>query len=221
MNLLDVSKRVGGIERFIHVSTDEVYGSRTTGSFKEEDKLNPSSPYSSSKAAAELLALSYFRTHQTPVIITRSANNYGPYQFPEKLLPLFITNLLDGKKIPLMWSSENPGLNVRDWLHVEDNCRAIWQVSQKGQVGEAYNIPGENERTNVEITNIILGILGVGEEMIERVAHREGHDFRYAISGDKLRSIGYKPQHLDLQKGIEETVVWYKQNQKWWRPLKN
>lgn len=208
------------VKKFIQISTDEVYGSIESGSFSETDILNPSSPYSASKAAAELMALSYFKTYQFPVMITRSANNYGPYQFPEKILPLFITNLIDDKKVPLMWSVENPGLNVRDWLHVEDNCRAIWFVAQYGKLGEVYNIPGENELTNVEITRMLLSGFNVGEEMIEKIPHRKAHDFRYSVKGDKLKELGFEYKHKNLKEEIRNLVEWYKNNPNWWRPLK-
>ncbi|VVB83560.1 GDP-mannose 4,6-dehydratase [uncultured archaeon] len=208
------------IKKIIQISTDEVYGSINQGNFSEESFLNPSSPYSSSKAAAEIMALSYFKTHNLPVIITRSANNYGPYQFPEKILPLFITNLIEGKKVPLMWSEENPGLNVRDWLNVKDNCRAIWFISKNGENGNIYNIPGENEKTNYEITKIILRYLGFGEEMIEKVPHRKAHDFRYSILGHKLKKLGFTYIHKNLEEEIEKVIEWYKNNPDWWRPLK-
>jgi dTDP-glucose 4,6-dehydratase len=220
VNLLDFARKFK-TQKFVQISTDETYGSIKEGSFSEQDKLNPSSPYSSSKAAAEMIALSYFKTHGLPVIITRSANNYGPYQFPEKVLPLFITNLIQGEKVPLMWSPENPGLNVRDWLHVEDNCRAIWLVSQNGKFGEVYNIPGENEKTNMEITKMLLGCFGFGEEMIQHVDHRKGHDFRYSIKGDKLKNLGFRHEHKDLNSEIKNLVEWYKQNKNWWLRLKN
>jgi len=192
------------VKRFIQISTDEVYGSIKKGSFSEESFLNPSSPYSVSKASADLMALAYFKTYNFPVIITRSANNYGTYQFPEKILPLFITNLIKGKKVPLMWSEENPGLNVRDWLNVKDNCRAIWFISQNGEDGNIYNIPGENEKTNIEITKMILNHFGFSEEMIEKIPHRKAHDFRYSVLGHKLKKI----------------IEWYKENPYWWGPLK-
>ncbi len=219
INLLDAAKK-NKVNRFIMISTDEVYGSIEEGSFDEDSSLNPSSPYSASKASAEYFAYSYFKTHQIPVIITRSANNYGPYQFPEKLLPLFISNLIDRKKVPLMWSPDNPGLNVRDWLHVMDNCRAIWFISRYGNVGEIYNIPGENEQTNLFMTKMLLFYFNHGEEMIEKVAHRKGHDFRYSIKGDKLKSLGFIYQHWDLKKEINELCKWYQENESWWRPLK-
>lgn len=208
------------VKRFIQISTDEVYGSIKQGFFSEDAQLNPSSPYSATKASAEITALSYFKTYNFPVIITRSANNYGEYQFPEKLLPLFITNLIEGKKVPLMWSEENPGLNVRDWLHVEDNCRAIWFISQKGNIGEIYNIPGENERTNIQMTKLLLQNFGYSEERIEKVIHRKGHDFRYAISGEKLKNLGFVYLHKDLEKEIKELIFWYRHNTDWWRILK-
>mgnify|MGYP001593542677 FL=1 len=182
--------------------------------------MNPSNPYSATKAAADISALAFFKTYNFPVIITRSSNNYGEYQFPEKILPLFITHLIDGKKIPLMWSEENPGLNVRDWLHVEDNCKAIWLVSQKGENGEIYNIPGENEKTNIETTKLILKNFGFKDEMIEKVPHRKAHDFRYSVSGKKLKSLGFRPAHPNLEDEIKELVKWYEENQNWWRPLK-
>lgn len=218
--LLENAKQKG-IKRFVQISTDEVYGSIDKGAFSEESPINPSSPYSATKAGAELLALSYSKTHSLPLVITRSANNYGPFQFPEKILPLFITNLIDGKKVPLMWSEENPGLNVRDWLHVNDNCRAIWYVAMNGKDGEVYNVPGENEKTNSEITQIILNEFEFGQEMIERVPHRKAHDFRYSISGDKIHSLGFRHQSLDLEDEIKKLVKWYNDNQSWWRPLKN
>lgn len=218
-NLLDAAVK-HQVKKFIQISTDEVTGSIDKGSFSEHDNLNPSSPYSASKASAELLALAYYKTHKLPVIITRSANNYGPYQFPEKLLPLFITNLIDNKKVPLMWSLENPGLNVRDWLHVEDNCRAIWFISQNGKEGEVYNVPGENERTNIEMTRILLDYFKFDETMIDHIEHRKAHDFRYSISGEKLKNLGFDYRYKDLKIGIGETIDWYKNNQDWWRPLK-
>ncbi len=208
------------IKKFVQISTDEVYGSIANGSFNEESNLNPSSPYSATKAAADMNALAYFKTHKFPVIITRSANNYGPYQFPEKLLPLFITNLIDFKKVPLMWSDENPGLNVRDWLHVRDNCRAIWFISQKGEVGNVYNIPGENEKTNIHMTKLLLKNFNLGEEMIEKVQHRKAHDFRYSVLGEKLKKLGFRYSNIDLEKEVKYLVDWYKENQNWWRPLK-
>ena len=219
VNLFDAARKFN-VKKFIQISTDETYGSRKDGSFYENNKLEPSSPYAASKAAADLIALSYFKTHKFPVIITRSANNYGKYQFPEKILPLFITNLIENKKVPLMWSEENPGLNVRDWLHVEDNCRAIWFISHQGKDGEIYNISGENEKTNTEMTRKLLNEFNFGEEMIQHIPHRLGHDFRYSISGEKLKELGFQYKHKDLDIEIKFLVKWYRENENWWRLLK-
>lgn len=218
-NMFEAVKELG-IPKIVHISTDEVYGSASNEGFNEEAKLNPTNIYSSTKAAADLIGLAYHITHKIPIIITRSSNNYGPYQFPEKLLPLFITNLILNKRVPLMYSEENPGLNIRDWLHVKDNCRAIWFISQNGKVGEVYNIPGKNERTNIEMTMMLLKGFGFGEDMIEKVAHRKAHDFRYSIKGDKLEGLGFQHKYSDLEKGIMDIINWYKENQKWWIPLK-
>jgi len=218
-NLFKSSMR-NNVKKFVQISTDEVYGSIKNGSFDEESKLNPSSPYSATKAAADLNALALFKTHKFPVIITRSANNYGEYQFPEKILPLFITNLIDGKKVPLMWSEENPGLNVRDWLNIKDNCRAIWFASQNGDDGNVYNISGENEQTNINMTRLLLNQFNFGEEMIEKVPHRKAHDFRYSVSSNKIKKMGFRNMHNDLYKEIKSVAEWYKNNENWWRPLK-
>ena len=218
-NLFDAVKKFK-TPRIVQISTDEVYGSTDKESFDENAKLNPSNPYAASKASAELIGLSYFKTHKLPIVITRSSNNYGPYQFPEKFLPLFITNLIEDKKVPLMWSKENPGLNVRDWLHVNENCRAIWFVSQKGKNGEIYNIPGDNERTNAEMTKILLKNFGYGEEMIEKIQHRKAHDFRYSIKGDKLKKLGFEFKYKNLEHHLDEVIDWYVCNEDWWRPLK-
>jgi dTDP-glucose 4,6-dehydratase len=219
--LLDTSIR-HNVSKFVQISTDEVYGSlgNEDRSSLESDPKYPRSAYSASKSGAEDLSIAAFETHKLPIVITRSSNNYGPYQFPEKILPLFITNLIQGKKVPLMWSPENPGLNVRDWLHVEDNCRAIWFIAKKGIPGQVYNISGENEKTNIAITKMLLKEFGVGEEMIEKVAHRKGHDFRYSIDNTKLKKLGFKYRHLDLEKEIKILVKWYRENENWWRPLK-
>lgn len=220
--LLDASLK-NNLKKFIQISTDEVYGSlnKESPSSKETDILNPRSSYSASKAAAELLTLSYYSTHKLPVLITRSSNNYGPYQFPEKLLPLFITNLIKEKKVPLMWNEENPGLNIRDWLHVEDNCKAIWLISQKGKIGETYNIAGENEKTNIYMTKLMLKYFNYGEDMIQKIAHRGGHDFRYSINMEKLENLGFKNNHQNLEEEISKLCTWYKQNENWWETLKN
>jgi len=223
MHVLLEAARIHGVEKFLHVSTDEVYGSLNidSSSSLENHKLDPRSPYSASKAAAEHIVKAYYETYKLPIIITRSSNNYGPYQFPEKLVPKFVTNLIDGKKVPLMWSDDNPGMNVRDWLHVEDNCRAIIFVLEKGQIGETYNIAGENEFTNLEVTKLMLSDLGFGEEMIQRVQHRKGHDFRYSIDCSKLKQLGFEHKYKDFKQGLKQTIQWYKENESWWRPIKN
>jgi dTDP-glucose 4,6-dehydratase len=213
--LLDCAK-LCRVKRFIQISTDEVYGSVTQGSSKEEDKLEPNSPYSASKAAAEMLARAYNITFKVPVIITRSSNNYGPYQHPEKLIPLFITNILSGKKVPLY----GDGLNVRDWLHVQDNCEAIDHILHNGEVGEVYNIGGENERNNLEITRLVLEELNRGEDYIEFVKDRPGHDKRYSLSISKIKKLGWQPKQ-DFKRAIGETVNWYKENRTWWLKLKS
>ena len=207
--------RQHALHRFIHISTDEVYGSIPEGSFRETDVLSPSSPYSSSKAGSDLLALSYFTTFNLPVIVTRCTNNFGPYQFPEKLIPLFVTNLIDGKKVPVYGT----GKNVRDWIHVDDHCQAVDLLLDKGNYGEIYNIGGENEKTNLEITEKILTLLKKDDSMIEHVQDRPGHDFRYSLDCSKIRALGWKPGH-SFDEGLEETLRWYVQNEWWWRPLK-
>ncbi|HIH08566.1 MAG TPA: dTDP-glucose 4,6-dehydratase [Candidatus Diapherotrites archaeon] len=202
------------VEKVIQISTDEVYGSIQKGSFTEESVLNPTNPYSASKAGADRLAFSYFATYGLPVIITRSSNNYGPYQFPEKVIPLFITNLIQGKKVPLY----GDGLNVRDWLYVKDNCEAIDLALRKGKNGEVYNIGGGSEKTNLELTRFILREIGKGEEMIEHVKDRLGHDRRYSLSFEKIAFLGYKPKKT-FENRMRETIQWYKKNKKWWIPL--
>jgi len=204
-----------GIKRFVHVSTDEVYGSIRSGSFRETDNLNPSSPYSASKAASDLLARSYYITHDLPVIVTRCTNNFGPYQYPEKLIPLFVTNLIEGKKVPVYGT----GRNVRDWIHVADHCRAVDFVLRHGEPGEIYNIGGGAEKTNLEITEGILRALGKDESMIEYVRDRPGHDWRYSLDSSKLRAMGWKPE-FDFETALQATVRWYTENEWWWRPLK-
>lgn len=212
--MCDVARHVG-VERFLHISTDEVYGSIEDGSFVETDRLGPRSPYSSSKAGSDLIALSYQETYDLPVIVTRSSNNFGPYQFPEKVIPLFVTNLLDGKKVPLY----GDGLNIRDWIHVLDNCAGVDTVLRKGIIGEIYNIGGGNETTNRELTSMVLANMGVGEEMVEYVQDRLGHDRRYSIDCSKANALGWKPSR-DLDVAIAETVEWYRANRAWWEPLK-
>jgi dTDP-glucose 4,6-dehydratase len=203
------------IKQFIHVSTDEVYGSIREGSFTETDNLNPSSPYSSSKAGSDLLAMSYYNTYGLPVTITRCTNNFGPYQYPEKLIPLFITNLMDGKQVPVYGT----GLNVRDWIYVEDHCSGIDFVMQHGKAGEIYNIGGGNELTNLEITHRILKALGKDESMIRYVEDRKGHDFRYSLDCSKLQKMGWKPKY-DFNTALDATIQWYIDNRWWWEPLK-
>jgi dTDP-glucose 4,6-dehydratase len=203
------------VRRFIHISTDEVYGSIQEGSFRETDNLAPSSPYSASKAGSDLLALSYHTTFNLPVIVTRCTNNFGPYQFPEKLIPLFVTNLIDGRKVPVYGT----GKNVRDWIHVQDHCRAIDVLLEKGDFGEIYNIGGENEKTNLEITKKILNLLHKDGSMIEHVRDRPGHDFRYSLDCSKLRALGWKPS-FSFEDGLTDTVSWYVRNEWWWKPLK-
>jgi dTDP-glucose 4,6-dehydratase len=203
------------IKRYVHISTDEVYGSIEQGSFTEESNLQPNSPYSASKAGGDLLVRSYHKTYGLPVLITRASNNYGPFHYPEKIIPLFITNALQGKKLPIY----GDGKNVRDWLYVEDHCAGIDLVLRKGQVGEVYNIAGENERENIEITRLILKELGKPESMIEYVKDRPGHDRRYSIDCSKLRKLGYSPK-MSFAAGIKKTVLWYQANREWWEKIK-
>ena len=212
--LLDAAQR-HNIQKFIHISTDEVYGSIIGGSFRETDILTPSSPYSSSKAGSDLLARSYFITHKLPVIITRCTNNFGPYQFPEKLIPLFITNLLDNRKVPVYGT----GQNVRDWIYVLDHCRAVDFILHNGTPGEIYNIGGGSEKTNLEITKKILETLGKDESMIEYVKDRPGHDLRYSLDCSKLKKLGWEPGY-EFDEAIESTVKWYVENRRWWEKLK-
>ena len=200
---------------FIQISTDETYGSITTGEFKETDSLKPNSPYAASKASADLLCRAYFATYNTPVLITRSSNNFGPYQYPEKIIPLFITNALANKKLPVYAD----GLNVRDWLYVEDNCEAINLVLHKGQIGEIYNIGGGTELTNIELTRLILKIMGKSEALIEFVKDRPGHDKRYALNCDKLKQLRWQPKY-NFEIALRETIKWYIENERWWRRLK-
>jgi dTDP-glucose 4,6-dehydratase len=215
--LLDAIKVSGREIRFVQVSTDEVYGSIDSGSWSEEFPLLPNSPYSASKASGELLARSYNRTHGMDVVITRCSNNYGSHHFPEKLIPLFITNLLEGKKVPVYGSGEN----VRDWLHVDDHCRGIYLVLMKGRSGEVYNIGGGRELTNNEITSLILHAMGADELSIEYVEDRKGHDLRYSVDWTKInRELGYQPQ-VKFEDGLRETIQWYRDNEAWWKPLKN
>ena len=205
-----------GVTRYLQISTDEVYGSTESGSFTEESELDPSSPYSASKAGGDLLVLAYHRTFGSPVLITRSSNNYGPYQYPEKVVPLFITNAIDGEALPVY----GDGLNVRDWLYVDDNCAAIDVVLREGAVGEAYNIGGGNEVKNLTLTRQILKHLGKSPELIRFVSDRPGHDRRYSIDCAKVRALGWRPA-TPFEKGLENTVAWYRDHSEWWRKLKS
>ncbi|HVW41879.1 MAG TPA: dTDP-glucose 4,6-dehydratase [Amycolatopsis sp.] len=205
-----------GAGKFVHVSTDEVYGSIESGSWREDHLLEPNSPYSASKASADLLARSYYRTHGLPVCVTRCSNNYGPYQFPEKVIPLFVTNLLDGRKVPLY----GDGLNVRDWLHVDDHCHGIQLVADRGRPGEIYNIGGGTELTNRQLTERLLTAVGVGWERVEPVTDRKGHDRRYSVDITKIGTeLGYQPR-VSFDEGLAATVGWYRDNRAWWEPLK-
>jgi dTDP-glucose 4,6-dehydratase len=204
------------VPRYLQISTDEVYGSIESGSFTEDSPMAPNSPYSASKAGGDLLVRAYHKTYGMPTLITRSSNNFGQFQYPEKLMPLFITNAMDDLKLPLY----GDGMNVRDWLFVTDNCEAIDLVLQKGIPGEVYNIGGGQERTNIEITRGILSILGKPESLIEPVEDRLGHDRRYSLDFSKVAALGYKPR-TDFEKMLEETVRWYVDNRSWWEPLKN
>jgi dTDP-glucose 4,6-dehydratase len=213
--LLDEARRVG-LDRFVQISTDEVYGSIEEGSFSEASLLNPANPYAASKAGGDRLAHAYWATYKVPVIITRASNNYGPYQYPEKLIPLFVTNALRDQPLPLY----GDGRNVRDWLHVSDHCRAILFLIEHGRPGEVYNVAGGNERENISITRDILRHLGKPETLIRHVADRVGHDRRYSLDASKLRRLGWRPQVL-FDRGIEETVGWYAANEWWWKPIKD
>jgi dTDP-glucose 4,6-dehydratase len=200
-----------GTPKVVQVSTDEVYGSIGTGSWTEDAPLSPNSPYSASKASGDLVALSYFRTHGVPVTITRCGNNYGPYQYPEKVIPLFVTRLLDGGKVPLY----GDGGNVRDWIHVADHCRGIQLVAEHGEPGEVYHIAGTAELTNKELTQRLLDAFGLGWEHVENVPDRKGHDRRYSLDDGKLRALGFRPS-VGFGDGLAETVEWYAANRSWW-----
>jgi len=212
--LCDVARQVE-VQRFLHISTDEVYGSIEEGSFTETDRLGPRSPYSAAKAGSDLIALSYHTTHGLPVVVTRCSNNYGPYQFPEKVIPLFVTNLLDGMQVPLY----GDGGNVRDWIHVHDHNTAADLVLRHGAVGEIYNIGAGNEITNKDLTYRLLALTGRDESSIKPVADRLGHDRRYSITHDKVSALGWHTEH-DLDEGLAATVEWYRANRAWWEPLK-
>lgn len=214
--LLDEA-RAAGVGRFLHVSTDEVYGSIDEGSWTETWPLAPNSPYAASKASSDLMALAAHRTHGMDVVVTRCSNNYGPHQFPEKVIPLFVTNLMDGRKVPLY----GDGGNIRDWLHVSDHCRGIQLALEKGRAGEVYNIGGGTELSNRELTGRLLDASGVGWEMVEQVTDRKGHDRRYSLDITKIsEELGYEPQ-VTLEQGLADTVAWYRANRAWWEPLKS
>jgi dTDP-glucose 4,6-dehydratase len=213
--LLEAARKFG-VERFLQVSTDEVYGEILVGSSKETEPLAPRSPYSASKAGGELLAQSYFTSYGTSVVVTRGSNNFGPYHYPEKLIPLFITNAMDD--LPL--GVYGDGMQVRDWIFVEDHCAAIAFLLECGEPGEIYNVGGGNERTNVEVTRLILKALGKGEDLIRYIGDRPGHDRRYSLDCSKLHALGWKPQHT-FEEALERTVKWYQANEWWWRPIKS
>ncbi|MBI2549242.1 dTDP-glucose 4,6-dehydratase [Candidatus Woesearchaeota archaeon] len=212
--LLEAAKKMH-VKRFVHISTDEVYGSILNGSFKETDPLEPNSPYAASKASAELLVRGFFVTFGLPVVVTRSSNNFGPYQYPEKMIPLFVTNLLEGKKVPLY----GDGMNVRDWLYVLDNCEAIDFVATQGKTGEIYNIGGGNECSNYELTKLLLQFTHREESFIQKVPDRLGHDRRYSLDCQKIRQLGWQPQ-FHFTDALQETVAWYQQHEAWWKKLK-
>jgi len=212
--VIDAARKLE-VSRVLHIGTDEVYGSVEVGSSLETDPLEPRSPYSASKAGSDLIALAYYHTHGTPVVVTRCTNNFGPYQYPEKAIPLFTTNLLDGKKIPLY----GDGLNERDWLFVDDHCSGVHLVLTKGTLGEIYNIGAGNETTNRVLVNKLLEAFGVGEEMVQYVEDRKGHDRRYSVNIDKIIKLGWKKERT-LDEALAETVQWYRDNRWWWEPLK-
>jgi dTDP-glucose 4,6-dehydratase len=213
--LLEAARRATGLRRFVQISTDEVYGSVPTGASVETDELRPRNPYAASKAGADRLAYSYWATYGLPVLVTRASNNYGPFQFPEKVIPLFATNALDDIPVPLY----GDGRNVRDWLHVLDHCRAVDLLLQHGVDGEVYNIGGGNDVMNVDLTHRILDALGKPRSLIRPVADRLGHDRRYCLDTTKLRGLGWAPQ-VPFEEGLRETVEWYRANEWWWRPIK-
>lgn len=214
-NLLEAVKEYG-IKKYLQVSTDEVYGSLKTGKANENFPLAPNNPYSASKTGGDLMVRAYHRTFGLPVLITRSSNNFGPYQYPEKLIPLFITNLLQEKKVPLY----GDGKNVRDWIFVEDNCAGLDLVFHKGKIGEIYNIGGDNPKTNIAITQLVLKTLGKGKEMIEYVKDRPGHDRRYALDSTKVQRLGWKPKYKFAQ-AMQLTIAWYRDNAAWWKKIKS
>ena len=213
--LLEAAREAGGLRRFVQISTDEVYGSVADGASRETDELRPRNPYSASKAGADRLAYSYFATYGVPGVITRASNNYGPYQFPEKLIPLFITHAMDSRPLPLY----GDGGHVRDWLHVADHCRAIDLIIHRADAGEVYNIGGGNEMSNLDITRRILRLVGRPDSLIRHIPDRQGHDRRYCLDSSRLRALGWAPE-IPFASGLEQTVGWYAGNEWWWRPIK-
>jgi dTDP-glucose 4,6-dehydratase len=213
--LLEAARAADQLRCFIQISTDEVYGSVPEGSSVETDELKPRNPYSASKAGADRLAYSYWATYGVPVMVTRASNNFGPYQFPEKVIPLFITNAIDNLSVPLY----GKGLNIRDWLHVSDHCRGLDVVIARGTPGEVYNIGGGNEVRNVDLTHSLLRLAGRSDSLIKHVQDRQGHDLRYSLDTAKLRRLGWEPQ-IQFEEGLRDTVDWYRENEWWWRPIK-
>jgi dTDP-glucose 4,6-dehydratase len=213
--VFDAARRLE-VERILHISTDEVYGSIDDGSFHEDDPLEPNSPYSASKAGADLLARSYVETYDTPILVTRTTNNFGPYHYPEKMIPLFTTNLLDDLQVPVY----GDGGNIRDWLHVDDNVAAQFKVLTEGEAGTVYNVGAGNEVTNLDLTHRMLALLGKDEGSIDYVTDRPGHDRRYSVDTERIRGLGWTPT-MDLDTALAQTVEWYQQREDWWRPLKD
>ncbi len=212
--LLEAARQAPRLRRFVQISTDEVYGSVPEGASREGDELRPRNPYAASKAGADRLAYSFWATHDVPVVITRASNNYGPYQFPEKIIPLFITNAIDDRPVPLY----GDGLNVRDWLHVDDHCRALDFLIDQGASGQVYNVGGGHEVPNIELTRAILTLLDKPDSLIQPVADRPGHDRRYSLDTTKLRGLGWRPQ-MRFEDGLADTVTWYRNHELWWRPI--
>ncbi len=213
--LLSAVLSVGRVSRFIHFSTDEVYGPIEEGLFTEDAKFSPTSPYAASKAAADLLVQSYQKTHRFPAIILRGCNNYGPYQFPEKVIPLFVTNLLENKKVPLY----SRGENVREWIYVEETCRAVWFLIAHGRIGEAYNVGSGFEISNIDLTQLILKLAGKTQDSVAYVKDRPAHDIRYRLDSSKLKQLGFQSSVM-FEEGLKKTVQWYRDNESWWKPLK-
>ncbi len=214
--LLDAAREAGRIEKFIHFSTDEVYGCAEQGAFREDGLVNPTSPYAASKASSDLLAMSYYKTHKLPVIVMRASNNYGPYQYPEKVIPLFVTNLIEKKKVPLY----SRGENVREWMYVEDTCRAVSFILDNGQAGNIYNVGSGVEISNITLVNTILKAFGLDEGWISYVKDRPAHDIRYRLNSSKISMLGFQISSK-FDERLQYTIDWYRQNEAWWKPLKN